>query len=113
LNPNIPFVPKGIVYKDREEKLRLESRNGVIQAEFVIYSAATWNENSRFTPDLLRETQRLAVNQIYRCAGHFRDGSVILDGGTHKPPDFSEVPGLVDEMCAYVNGSPVDAPAVH
>jgi len=100
-----PFVPKGVAYADQEDKVRKESRNGVIQAEFVILSASNWTRDSRITPELLRELQRLAVNQIYRCAGYFRDDAVKIEGGTHKPPRFDQVPGLVDQMCEYVNSN--------
>ena len=106
-----PFVPKGTVYRDDEEKIQLESRNGVIQFEFVFYTVENW-AGRKFTPELLLELQRLAVNQIYRCAGHFRDGLVILEGADHKPPSHELVPGLVNEMCAYVNDH-WDLPPVH
>jgi len=96
-----PFTPKGTVYIDEDDKLRLEVRNGIIQAEFVIYTAKEWDVNSKLTPDIVRELQRLAVNQIYRCAGHFRDGGGTLNVD-HVPPDWKDVPGLVDEMCIFV-----------
>ncbi len=102
MNPT-QFVPKGVAYRDLEDKVRQESRNVVIQAKFVIHTASNWNPDSRVTPDLLKELQRLAVNQIYRCAGFFRDGVVKLEGGTHQPPPHEQVPGLVDLMCEYVN----------
>ncbi len=105
------LVPKGTIFRDNEEKLELESRNAIIQFEFVIYTAENWGKR-KFSADLLLETQRLAVNQIYRCAGHFRDGTVTLDGATHVPPPQDEVPGLVDEMCQYVNEKWA-APPVH
>lgn len=98
-----PFVPKGSIYRDGADKLKLESRNGVIQAEYILYTALHWDAESRFSSELVKELQRLAVNQIYRCAGHFRDGAVSLEGGTHEPPPFDQVPRLVDDMCAYVN----------
>lgn len=62
-------------------------------------------------PDLLRELQRLAVNQIYTCAGNFRDGPVRIQGVRHEPPPHDQVPGLVEEMCAYVNAW--DKSAIH
>jgi Fic family protein len=105
-----PFVPKGLLYKDNEDKLRLESRNGVIQAQFVIYTAGNWLQEDRLTPALLRELQRLAVNQIYRCAGHFRDGPVVLDGALHEPPAFEQVPGMIDELCQYVSDHWTETP---
>lgn len=104
MNPNqTPFVPKGPSYRDAEDKRLLESRNGVIQAEFVLYQASGWKPGDRLTPDLLKELQRLAVNQIYRCAGYLRDGPVVLRGTAHAPPHHDDVAGLVDEMCEYVN----------
>lgn len=96
------FVPKGPSYSDTEEKLQLESRNAIIQFEFVIDTARNWGTR-QFTPELLLEAQRLAVNHVYRCAGHFRDGQVFLDGATHSPPPSEEVTSLVDSMCTYVN----------
>lgn len=98
-----PFVPRGIVFRDEVDKRRLESRNGAIQAAFVFYTASTWKPSDRVDSALLLELQRLAVNQIYRCAGHFRDGAVILQGADHKPPEHNLVPGLVAEMLAYIN----------
>jgi|SRR5689334_9436488 len=112
LNPT-PFVPKGAIYRDEDDKRQQESRNGVIQARFVIHTASNWTTGSQITPDLLLELQRLAVNQIYRCAGNFRDGPVYLKGGTHEPPPWEQVRGLVDEMCRYVNESWPTATPVH
>jgi len=106
------FVPKGVIYKDDADKLRLETRNGVVQAEFVFYTVSEWPQNRPIEPSLLLELQRLAVNQIYRCAGHFRDGAVTL-GVDHQPPDYTLVPALVDDMCSYINGKWKEKPAVH
>ena len=107
------FVPKGPIYKDLNDKLRQETRNGVIQAEFMFATAANWDPGKRISPELLLELQRLAVNQIYRCAGHFRDDSVTLPGVKHKPPLHFQVEGLVDEMCAYINDHWSQCSAVH
>ncbi len=113
--PNVSnlFVPKGPIYLDQNDKLRLETRNGVIQAEFMFYISANWDAAQRISPSLLLRLQQLVVNQIYRCAGHFRDGPVMLVGVKHRPPDHSQVEGLVDEMCAYINEHWKDCLAVH
>lgn len=100
--PPPQFVPKGPIYQDQDDKLRQETRNGVIQAEFIFFKASTWTVEQRVDAALLLELQRLAVNQIYRCAGHFRDGAVILEGATHTPPSHDQVVPLVDEMCAHI-----------
>lgn len=98
-----PFVPKGAVYKDLDDKRGLESRNGLIQAEFIVFTAQNWSASSRLTPELLLELQRIAVTQIYRCAGFFRDGPVTLQGVEHQPPPHNEVERYVLEMCEYVH----------
>jgi Fic family protein len=72
-----------------------------------------WGIASRLTPDILLELQRLAVNQIYQCAGHFRDDAVMLEGSKHEPPPHSQIKGLVDEMCSYVSGNWGTRTAVH
>jgi Fic family protein len=106
-------VPKGVIYRDAEEKVRLESRNGAIQAAFLLEKANNWQQGSSITPELLLELQRLAVNQIYRCAGHFRDDKVIIQGVVHIPPLHSEVKDQVSQMCDYVNSHWEDRSAVH
>ncbi|MCX6590747.1 MAG: Fic family protein [Acidobacteria bacterium] len=106
------FVPSGILFQTFSEKCSLESRNGIIQARWVVDTIENWQSDSRLTPALLLEAQRLAVNQIYRCAGHFRNGPVRLAGAEHGPPEHEAVPLPVDEMCAYVQAH-WDSNAVH
>lgn len=112
MNPS-PFVPKGPIYADNEDKRRQESRNVLIQAQFVFYTATNWGADQRLAPELLLKLQELAVNQIYRCAGFFRDGPVFLEGGTHKPPPHEQVPELVNAMCAHVNDNWVSSTPLH
>ena len=92
------------LYRTPEEKRHLESRNGAIQFLAVLHYADEWKpEKSELNPDLIRELHRLAVNQIYTCAGRFRDGPVKIAGVLHEPPDHAQVSVLVEEMCAYVS----------
>jgi Fic family protein len=101
------------LYRTAEEKRALEARNGAIQFLAVLHHASEWKDGeSRLTPDTLLELQRLVINQIYSCAGSFRDDSVGISGVKHKPPDCREVAALVDEMCNYVNVN-WDKPAIH
>jgi Fic family protein len=109
----IPFVPKGGIYKDEEDKIRSESRNGVIQANFVLHRVSEWSDTERVTPELILKIQELAITQIYRCAGFYRDGPVRIGDGTgHQPPDCTEVPGLVSSLCDYLNNN-WNAPPIH
>lgn len=100
-------VPKETVYLTEEEKTSLETRNGVLQARFLFHTITQWNESDQISPDLQLEFQRLAVNQIYRCAGHFRDDAVTIRNAAgdlvYQPPDHGAIPQLVREMCEYIN----------
>jgi Fic family protein len=91
------------LYRTAEEKRQLETRNGAIQFLAVLHYASEWDGQSRLTPDILLELQRLAINQIYSCAGSFRDGAVGIAGVGHRPPDHQQMLNLVVEMCDYVN----------
>jgi Fic family protein len=94
------------LYRTAEEKIALETRNGVIQFLAVLHYVKTWAPGqSHLTPDILLELQRLAVNQIYTCAGSFRDGPVSIQGVDHKPLHHSEVPACVAGLCTYVDAN--------
>ena len=95
-------VPKGASYRDENDKRLQEARNGIVQTNFVIDQASSWTSDTRLTPEIIVEAQRLAINQIYRCAGHFRDGEVRLQRVDHRPPPHTEVPDLVEALCGYV-----------
>lgn len=102
------------LYRTGEEKRAIEARNGAIQFLAVIQYIEEWRAGrSRISPPLILELQRLAINQIYTCAGDLRDGPVRIDGSKHQPPDHHLVPGFVDEMCTYVNSSWDMATAIH
>jgi Fic family protein len=93
------------LYRTAEEKRGLEVRNGAIQFLAVLHYASEWDGQSRLTPDILLELQRLAINQIYSCAGSFRDSAVGITGVRHRPPDHQQVLNLEVEMCDYVNAN--------
>jgi hypothetical protein len=58
------------LYRTGEEKRQLESRNGAIQFLAVLNYIDEWGPESILTPVIVLELQRLAVNQIYTCAGN-------------------------------------------
>lgn len=53
------------------------------------------------TPPLLLGLHRIAMDGVIPTAGQYRpDGEVYI--GTHVPPPFTEIPGLVEAMCEEV-----------
>ncbi len=63
-------------------------------------------------PSTLQRLQRLAIQDIYTCAGNYRTGPVYIAGTNHQPPAAQDVPEHVEELCEYVN-SHKDRSALH
>jgi Fic family protein len=106
----VPGLP---TYADADDKRRLEIRNGAIQFLAVLDYIERWKpEKLNLDHAILCELHRLAINQIYSCAGTLRDGPVKMSDDKHEPPDHTKVPELVREMCEYVTSN-WDRPALH
>lgn len=79
-----------------------------MQFEAIAPIVAASKSGFNFTPEILCELQRLAIQDIYTCAGKMRTGKVILvrtppDPSKHQPPPWEQVVSLVDEMCEHIN----------
>jgi len=106
----VPGLP---TYTDADDKRQKEIRNGAIQFLAVLDYVERWgSQNLKFDTAILCELHRLAIDQIYSCAGSLRDGPVKLSDEKHEPPDHSDVPELVRDMCEYVNAN-WNKPALH
>jgi Fic family protein len=91
------------LYRDRQHKAELEARNAFLQFDFVLSEIHKSVLGFTLKPDTILELQRLAIQDIYVCAGQFRTGPVIITNTHHQPPAAEFVPIYVEEMCDYVN----------
>ncbi|HVZ05483.1 Fic family protein [Hyphomicrobium sp.] len=57
----------------------------------------------RLRPSVILDLNRLAIDELDAFAGNWRPGSVMISGSKHQPPAAHLVPGLVEQMCDYVN----------
>lgn len=101
-------IPPVQLFTDPKQKADLEARNGLLQFETIEKIVSESKNGFTFTPALLCELQRLAIQDIYSCAGRIRTGPVILvrnppDPNKHQPPPWEQVVPLVDLMCEYIN----------
>jgi fido (protein-threonine AMPylation protein) len=101
------------LYRTQEEKRSIEARNGALQFLAVLAEIEDWKPESKLTEKLIKGLQYRAIVNLYSCAGEFRDGPVRIEGVDHQPPDHSEVPLLVEQMCWYVNEHWQDRSPVH
>src|SRR5436305_15288644 len=92
------------LFDTSEQKAVLEARNGLLQFEAVERIIKSSSAGFALTPDLLRELHRLAIHDIYTCAGNFRTGDVflmrngVIDNTKHQPPKADRVIALTEEM---------------
>ncbi len=102
---------------DKLEIARRESENGLRQTDFVLQEIrrhiAPGAARFKLRLSTLLTLNREAVEGIERNAGAFRTGGMEIFGSCHKPPPGRDVPGLVEELCEYVNENWDTASAVH
>ncbi|MCP4678566.1 MAG: Fic family protein [Deltaproteobacteria bacterium] len=106
------------LFASPEEKAILEARNGLIQfdevrrliGEFITEKSF---RSFRLRPSTIIELQRLAIRDIFTCAGTLRQEPVVIKGTTHEPPPSEQVPALLEEMCDYVTDHWDEKSAIH
>jgi len=98
------------LYKSQEEKAALEARNGLIQFDEVLTLIEQSRAGFKLRPSMIQRLQRIAIQDIYTCAGNYRTGPVVIEGTTHQPPPASEIAEEVELMCDYVNANLAQSP---
>lgn len=83
------------------EERQIEVDNVLALAELTLHIAGRWNGTLSFTPELICEFNRVAMQGIYASAGHYRKVFRAPEG--LNVPNWREIPRLVEEMCQYVN----------
>jgi Fic family protein len=92
--------------KDEEEKAHTEARNALRQFDAVIEGVEYWTQPDRpfrLRPSTILRLHRIALERISAYAGNFRPAGIAITGSKHQPPGAHLVPGLMEEMCDYVN----------
>ncbi len=79
------------LFKDPEEKAYLEARNDLLQFDEVLRIIDHSKHDFQLRPSTLQKLQRLAIQDIYTCAGNYRTGPVCIEGTTHQPQTSQNV----------------------
>ncbi len=91
---------------DEEERARLEAANAVVQFDAVIdYIDEVERDGRKFKlrNSTIQHLHQLALEGLSRYAGNWRPGAVKIGLSDHTPPERILVPGLMEEMCDWVN----------
>jgi hypothetical protein len=92
------------LFRDQQQKADLEARNALLQFDEVVKIVSSRSRGAlNLTSDSIRGLQRIAIQDIYGCAGRFRQGPIAISGTVHQPPPWESVAGCVTEMCDYAN----------
>lgn len=88
-----------------------ERENGLRQVDraLALVEQAVEAHAFELTIDVVCELHRIAMDGLVDAPGEVRSCDVVIRGSRHEPPPFAEVPGLLDAMCDYANGSTQDA----
>ena len=75
----------------------------------------SWTSSNRpeLKPSLFQKLHGVLMERISLYPGVFRPGPMSISSSQHRPPPASEVPGLVEELCDYVNRHWSDRSALH
>lgn len=84
-----------------EQKAEIEAANGVEQIEYV--SDVVHRGVAELTERHVLDLHRLAVQNIYPCAGNYRRGAVTVSD--HKPPVWTVVPSFTRDAIDWINNT--------
>lgn len=106
-------MPSSPLLCTREEKPKLEARNGVDQIGYIEYLVRKLHA-VELRESHIQEFHAIAINEIYPCGGRYRDASmdVIIRGSEHKLPPAAQVPTLVTDLIAKLNAERESLPAL-
>lgn len=86
---------------DESDLGKVELFNAFFLAEYVSDLAREWRGRFFFSPEVIRECNRLAITGIYECAGEYRNRPVTAgDFVGVRPRDIGH---NVRALCEYVN----------
>ena len=100
-------VPLPQLLCEESELGNVELFNAYFLAGYVSDLAIEWQGRFFFSPEIIRECNRLAMTGIYQCAGEYRNRPVTAGnfvGARHR-----DIALHVEAMCEYVN-SQLDDP---
>jgi Fic family protein len=100
---------------DPQQRAEAEARNGLRQYDFGIQAVQTALDRkaTKLRLSLILALHREALAGISVFAGNFRPAGVEIQGSKHEPPGAYLVPGLVEELCDYVNDNWDSSTPIH
>jgi len=97
------IINEGITIKGKSFKDHLEAKD---HYEAIDYLYGIIEDGSKYpiSEVLIRNLQRMIIKETDPdVAGVYRNGSVIISGSKHRPPEAYDVPQLMKELIIWIN----------
>lgn len=103
------------IVTDPDEQAHVEAANALRQAERVRdYILQTIDGRPfKLRPSILLDLNRCAIEGLSAYAGVWRPAGIGIGKSEHAPPEGAAVPGLIEELCDYINDGWSKASAIH
>ena len=98
---------------DPERRAQKEASNGLKQFDAVAERIEYWTQPQhpfKLRPSAILDLHRIALEGISAYAGNFRPAGIAIQGSQHQPVGAHLVPGLIEELCDYINESWAKSP---
>ena len=92
--------------EDETERAELEAANAIRQFDSVLDYIDLVERDGRpfrLKNSTIQHLHQLALDGLSRYAGNWRPGAISIGLSKHTLPDRVAVPGLMEEMCEWVN----------
>ncbi|MFZ3054619.1 MAG: Fic family protein [Minisyncoccales bacterium] len=97
------IINEGITIKGKSFKDHLEAKDHYEAIDYL-YSIIEDDSKHPISEVLIRNLQKMVIKETDPdIAGVYRDGSVIITGSKHRPPEAYDVPQLMRELIVWIS----------
>lgn len=97
------------------ERADLEAKNALRQFDLLreMITSAVGDASFKLRPSAIGRLNKCAVEGLVPSPGAPRTDEIDIFGSNHQPPAWADVPGLLEELCDYVNDHWANRSALH
>jgi len=109
-----PKTQAEFVNPDEARVASIEAANGLLQFDRLMAMIDIGIEGRfRLRLSQLMELNRIAVQGLVEHPGSLRQHAISISGTDHEPPESTQLPELIEELCDYVNDNWSEATPIH
>ena len=79
----------------------------------MVFEATSGDSQFILSQDYIRALHHVAMNRLSKHPGEYRAGPVFIGNLHILPPNWSEIPALMGDLCGYVNDNWINRDSIH